>query len=162
MLINKFYVKKRNILISFFILICSNIFSQTNTLKVCVGLTESEVVSYLDSLNVPIEKISKTTTSDGDLQLNLYFGIDNQKKYNCLFSVFLFQRKKGVEICSNQILSGYREFALPYLNLVKDSFDKVSTNNWEFNDVIKKLKITAKYSTTEGDISYYNLIYSMN
>lgn len=150
------------ILISFFILINSNIFSQTSVLKICVGLTEREVVSYLDSMNVPIEKISKTTTSDGNLQLNLYFGIDNQKKYNCLFSVFVFQRKNGIEICSNQILSGYREFALPYLNIVKDGFNKVSTNKWVFKDVVKNLKITAEYSTTEGEISYYNLIYSIN
>lgn len=106
-------------------------------------MSESEVASYFDSINVPIEKISKTTTSDGDLKLNIYFGIDNQNKYNCLFSVFVFQRKNGVEVCSNQILSGYREFALPYLNIVKDIFNKVSTNKWVFNDVVKNLKITA-------------------
>ena len=154
------------IFIFLFVLISSNIFSQINTLKICVGLTEREVVSYLDSINklqnIPNSKITKTTTSEGNLQLNVYFGIDNQKIYNCIFTLLVFQRKNGVEVCSNQILSGYKELALPYLNMVKDNFNKVSTNKWEFNDVVKNFKITAEYSTTEGEISFYVLSYLMN
>jgi hypothetical protein len=129
--------------------------SQIEVIPVLIGKPESVVVKYMDSLNSlknnPYYRISRSTNSFGDLQLTSSFSMADQSFYKCLSLIFIFQRIKGTEICSQQFFYGDAQYASYNLNYIKDNFKQVG-DKWEYPFYnIPEYKIVAEYTKKDGN-----------
>lgn len=138
--------------------------SQVTSIDILIGAPETQVISYMDSLNKlkpnPSYKIERSVTKDGSLQLSSNYALADQEFYNCLSIVFVFKRTNGAEFCSQQVITGFPKYAESNLNFVKDNFTYITTNAWQKTSYQPGYTLQARFGVIEGkNDNYYYLNY---
>ena len=146
-----------------FIIIPITSFSQPK-IPPFIGLDESAIIHYLDSMNTisgHLYKADRTVAYNGDLILSFDYLIKDEHIYGCYLITLKFMRVNGKEICIYQIISGSIQYAESHLNYIKDNFKYISPKEFEleFNSTFK---ITASFERDEGEHSpSFRIIYEL-
>lgn len=147
------------------VLLCHSGFSQLSSVDVLLGMTESRITTYFDSLNRlksnPAYKIERDVTPDGALMLKNSFSMADEPFYKCLDVSVVFRRINGKEVCISQLVFGSSQYASNYLNYVKDNFKYVEPNKWEVYYTDAPLKVVAEFSKLEGNYPSFSMIYRL-